>query len=148
MHPAEIIARKRDGGSHSPEEIAALVRGFTAGEVHDYQMSAWTMAVYLRGLNVEETLALTEAMLRSGEVLTGDGSSIRVDKHSTGGMGDKSSFIVAPLIGLLRVARADDFGPRTEAPPAARSTSWNPSPACAPTFRSTRFARSLIASVA
>lgn len=98
MHPAEIIAHKRDGGSHSTEEIAALIRGFTSGEVHDYQMSAWTMAVYLRGLNVEETLALTEAMLRSGEVLSSDGSGVRVDKHSTGGMGDKSSFIVAPLL--------------------------------------------------
>ena len=98
MHPAEIIACKRDGGSHSPEEIAALVRGFISGEVHDYQMSAWTMAVYLRGLNVDETLALTEAMLRSGEVLTADATTVRVDKHSTGGMGDKSSFIVAPLL--------------------------------------------------
>lgn len=80
------------------EEIAAVVRGHVAGEIPDYQMSALAMAVYLRGMDDKETAALTDEMLRSGDILAADDVSLRVDKHSTGGIGDKSSLILAPLL--------------------------------------------------
>src|ERR1700682_3422782 len=98
MDPSQAIACKRDGGALSDENIVELVRGFVAGEVHDYQMSAWAMAVYLRGMTTAETVALTREMVRSGDTLDADDSSRRVDKHSTGGIGDKSSLVVAPLL--------------------------------------------------
>jgi pyrimidine-nucleoside phosphorylase/thymidine phosphorylase len=94
----ELIHRKRDGGLLEPEEIAALIRGYTAGEIPDYQLAAFCMAVFFRGMDQGETRALTEAMLRSGDVL--DLSAIpgvKVDKHSTGGVGDKVSLPLAPL---------------------------------------------------
>jgi homotetrameric cytidine deaminase len=98
MNPAQLIARKRDGMALSPEEIGELVRGFVGGTVADCQMSAWAMAVCLRGMSDDETVALTQAMLDSGKVLDADDVALRVDKHSTGGVGDKSSLIVAPLL--------------------------------------------------
>jgi len=67
VRPADLIERKRNGGELSPEEISGLVLGYTRGEVPDYQMAAWCMAVYFRGLNGQETYALTDAMIRSGE---------------------------------------------------------------------------------
>jgi pyrimidine-nucleoside phosphorylase len=94
----QIIARKRDGAALSSEEIATLVRGYVAGEIPDYQMSALAMAIYLRGMDADETTALTSQMLRSGNVLEASDVSHRVDKHSTGGIGDKSSLILAPLL--------------------------------------------------
>lgn len=93
MNPAQIIAKKRDGGALSAAEIAWFVEGFTRGEIPDYQMSALAMAIYLRGMEDGETAALTEAMLRSGTTL-----GPRVDKHSTGGLGDKVSLVLAPLL--------------------------------------------------
>jgi pyrimidine-nucleoside phosphorylase len=98
MNVLQTIARKRDGETLSAEEIDALVRGYATNHIPDYQMSAWAMAVYLRGMNSAETMALTRAMLHSGQMLETDDATPRVDKHSTGGIGDKSSFIIAPLL--------------------------------------------------
>jgi len=98
MTPYEVIHRKRDGHAVPAEEIAELVRGFTAGEIPDYQMAAFCMAVFFRGMGDGEVGALTEAMLRSGDVLDlSDIPGAKVDKHSTGGVGDKVSLPLAPL---------------------------------------------------
>src|SRR4030088_1045759 len=99
MRAVDLIRKKRDSGELSREEINFLVSGYTRGEIPDYQMAAWLMAVWIRGLNRAEIAALTEVMLYSGEVL--DHSEIpgkKVDKHSTGGIGDKTSLILAPIV--------------------------------------------------
>jgi pyrimidine-nucleoside phosphorylase len=99
MRAVDLIQKKRDSGEHTREEINYLVSSYTRGEIPDYQMAAWLMAVWIRGLTLAETASLTEAMLHSGEVV--DHSYLpmkKVDKHSTGGVGDNTSLILAPIV--------------------------------------------------
>jgi pyrimidine-nucleoside phosphorylase len=99
MRAVDLIRKKRDSGEHSREEIDFLISGYTRGDIPDYQMAAWLMATWIRGLNRSETAALTEAMLYSGEVVNLDRiAGKKVDKHSTGGVGDKTSLILAPIV--------------------------------------------------
>src|SRR5438445_1148124 len=99
MRAVDLIRKKRDSGEHSREEINFLISGYTRGEIPDYQMSAWLMAAWIRGLNSAERASLTEAMLYSGEVVDlSDLPGKKVDKHSTGGVGDKTSLILAPIV--------------------------------------------------
>ena len=102
--PVELIVRKRDGGKLTPAEIGELVRGYLAGTIADYQMSAWLMAALIRGLDEAETTALTQAMLHSGKVLgLRSVRAPKIDKHSTGGVGDKISLCLAPLVAACGV---------------------------------------------
>ena len=99
MHIPSFIEKKRDGRELGADEIAEFIRGYTNGDVPDYQAAAWAMAVYFKGMTAAETGALTRAMMHSGSVLQHpDGSPPKVDKHSTGGIGDKVSLILAPLL--------------------------------------------------
>ena len=100
----ELIARKRNGEALSREQIQRLVRELLEGTLADYQMSAWLMAVFFRGMTDDETVALTDAMLRSGDVIDlSDVPGVKVDKHSTGGVGDKVSICLAPLVAACGV---------------------------------------------
>lgn len=104
MRAYDLIRKKRDGGHLAKEEIGFLVDGIVKGEIPDYQASAFLMAVCLRGMNDAETVCLTEAMMRSGSVLDlRDVSGTKVDKHSTGGVGDKTSIILAPMMAAMGV---------------------------------------------
>ena len=99
MLALRLIERKRDGGRIEPGEWRALANAYATGHVPDYQMAAFLMACFLRGLDRGETHALTEAMLRSGHELDLEFlDRPRIDKHSTGGVGDKVSIVLAPLI--------------------------------------------------
>ena len=113
MRMVDIIAKKRDGGVLSEEEIRFLIRGYTEGEIPDYQMSAWAMAVLFRGMTAEETAILTDAMMRSGDTVDlSCFGNLSVDKHSTGGVGDKTTLIVAPIVASLggKVAKMSGRG--------------------------------------
>jgi pyrimidine-nucleoside phosphorylase len=105
IRPAELIERKRDGGELTPEEITELVLGHAAGEIPDYQLSAFCMAVFFRGMSTAETYAMTDAMVRSGVTLDLGAELGRrvVDKHSTGGVGDKTSIVVGPVVAACGV---------------------------------------------
>nr|WP_267128097.1 hypothetical protein [Erysipelothrix piscisicarius] len=99
MTIVEIIEKKRDGFELSQEEISFWINGVTKGTVKDYQTSALLMAIMLKGMSLDETTALTDAMMRSGDII--DLSSIvgkKVDKHSTGGVGDKTTIILSPIV--------------------------------------------------
>lgn len=99
MHIVDLIIKKREGGEHSREELQFIIDGYLDGSVGEEQISAWLMAVYFRGMSDQETAALTDIMQHSGDVLTyADVSDIIVDKHSTGGVGDKTTLVVAPLV--------------------------------------------------
>ena len=100
MNVTEFITRKRDGGEHSGAEIAAWVGGIVSGAIPDYQASAWLMAVFLRGMTARETLSLTLAMRDSGQVvdLADLPNGPALDKHSTGGVGDKTTLVVVPIL--------------------------------------------------
>jgi pyrimidine-nucleoside phosphorylase len=99
MNAIDVIARKRDGSELSQEQIEFFVQGYTRGDIPDYQAAAWLMAVYLRGMTDQETTDLTLAMAHSGDMLDlKDVAPFTVDKHSTGGVGDKVSLVIAPLV--------------------------------------------------
>jgi pyrimidine-nucleoside phosphorylase len=104
MIPAQIIRKKRDGQELTREEIREFVMGYVGGEIADYQMSAWLMAVFFKGMTKKETWALTETMLHSGVIADfTDVDGFKVDKHSTGGVGDKTSLIIGPLVAAAGV---------------------------------------------
>ena len=100
IRPAELIQRKRDGEELSGDELEGLILGYARGEIPDYQLAAFCMAVYFRGLSPQETYALTDAMVRSGDTIHLQAEIGRpvADKHSTGGVGDKASLVVGPLV--------------------------------------------------
>lgn len=102
MRMVDLIQKKRDGGVLSEEEIRFLIAGYTKGDIPDYQMAAFTMAVLFRGMTEQETAVLTDAMMRSGDMVDlSCFGNLSVDKHSTGGVGDKTTLIVAPIVASL-----------------------------------------------
>ncbi|HTG18327.1 MAG TPA: thymidine phosphorylase, partial [Blastocatellia bacterium] len=104
MRAVDIIAKKRDGQELNRDEISFVIRAYTSGELADYQMSALLMAICLRGMTGNETITLTQEMLHSGVVVDfSDLGRPRVDKHSTGGVGDKTSLVIAPVVAAAGV---------------------------------------------
>ena len=121
LHMIDILRRKRDGGALSAREIEFVAKGAADGSIPEAELAAWLMAAWIRGLSPEETRALTLAMRDSGERFRPANLGKRtVDKHSSGGVGDKTSFLVAPLGRRLRRGRAHDQ--RTRVGPHRRDT--------------------------
>ena len=111
MLMTDLIAKKRDGGTLSDEEIAFMIEGYTRGSIPDYQMSAMLMAMYFRGLDRDETTAMTLSMMRSGDVIDLSSiSGVKADKHSTGGVGDKTSLVLCPMVAAQGIHMAKMSG--------------------------------------
>ena len=111
MRMYDLISKKRDGGALNKEEMTHLIEGYVKGEIPDYQMSAFLMAVYFQGMTKEETAIMTDLVARSGDVVDlSKVEGIKVDKHSTGGVGDKTTLIVGPLAAACGVKVAKMSG--------------------------------------
>ena len=111
MRMVDLIIDKREGKTHTREEINYIIREYTAGNIPDYQMSAWLMAVCWQGMTEREVSELTSAMMHSGDVVDlSDLPGVKVDKHSTGGVGDKTTLVIAPVVAACGVKIAKMSG--------------------------------------
>ena len=111
MRMYDLIMKKSSGEALNEEEIHFMIQGYVAGEIPDYQMAAFLMAVYFKGMTEEETVAMTQAVAHSGDMVDLSGiQGIKVDKHSTGGVGDKTTLIVAPIVAACGVKVAKMSG--------------------------------------